>query len=279
VRVHELAGLSDGFRLARELVERYWEQVYPLPEEGGTAGDRVYSLGGLSGEGAREGTLIAPINRLLITKPRNLDSYSFVDYRDAVELEKKGKGVKVPAGAVTLAKLRAAAADTPAEFYQDLVDNLTACKEEFSRLTAALDQRCGPDSPPSTGTHKVLEAFLDGVKDLAGARLKTGPAAPAAEAAPAEAAAATPGAPTPAVINLEAEVIRTREEAFRDLLRLAAYFRQTEPHGIISYALEQIVRWGRMSLPELLAELITKDDIRKDLFKQVGITPPAPPPK
>src|SRR5262249_7653302 len=31
VRLHAFAGLRDGFRLARELVEKYWERLYPLP--------------------------------------------------------------------------------------------------------------------------------------------------------------------------------------------------------------------------------------------------------
>src|SRR5256885_12900644 len=29
VRLHGFAGLRDGFRLARELVERYWDGLYP----------------------------------------------------------------------------------------------------------------------------------------------------------------------------------------------------------------------------------------------------------
>src|SRR5512135_1813636 len=31
LRQHGYAGLRDGFRLARELVEKYWDQLYPLP--------------------------------------------------------------------------------------------------------------------------------------------------------------------------------------------------------------------------------------------------------
>jgi type VI secretion system protein ImpA len=70
------------------------------------------------------------------------------------------------------------------------------------------------------------------------------------------------------------DVIATREDAFRCLLKVAAFFRQTEPHTVLSYSLEQAVRWGRMPLPELLTELIPDDSARLNLFKQVGITPP-----
>ena len=33
VRMQGFAGLRDGFRLARELVEQFWEALYPLPDE------------------------------------------------------------------------------------------------------------------------------------------------------------------------------------------------------------------------------------------------------
>src|SRR2546425_1256477 len=59
VRLHGFAGLRDGFRLARELGERYWDGLYPVPDEEGVA-TRVAPLTGLNGEDA-DGTLIAPI--------------------------------------------------------------------------------------------------------------------------------------------------------------------------------------------------------------------------
>src|SRR5262249_21846480 len=35
VRLHGFAGLRDGFRLARELVEQFWDSLYPTPDEEG----------------------------------------------------------------------------------------------------------------------------------------------------------------------------------------------------------------------------------------------------
>src|SRR5205085_11733819 len=65
VRLEGFAGLRDGFRLARELVERFWDGLYPLPDEDGVA-TRVAALTGLNGDNA-EGTLINPIARVPIT--------------------------------------------------------------------------------------------------------------------------------------------------------------------------------------------------------------------
>ncbi len=73
------------------------------------------------------------------------------------------------------------------------------------------------------------------------------------------------------------EEVRTREDAFRELLKLADFFRRTEPQAVLSFALEQVVRWGRLSLPELMMELIPDEAPRKNLFKQVGIRPETKP--
>jgi type VI secretion system protein ImpA len=68
--------------------------------------------------------------------------------------------------------------------------------------------------------------------------------------------------------------VATRQEALRTLLRVSEYFRRTEPHSPISYALEQAVRWAHMPLPELLSELVTDRSTREEIFKRTGITEP-----
>ncbi len=64
-RTHGFAGLRDGFKLTRGLVEQFWDGIFPTPDEEGVP-SRVAPLTGLNGEDA-EGTLIAPINRIPIT--------------------------------------------------------------------------------------------------------------------------------------------------------------------------------------------------------------------
>ena len=66
----------------------------------------------------------------------------------------------------------------------------------------------------------------------------------------------------------------TRDDAIRTLKQVADFFRRTEPHSPISYSLDQAVRWGRMSLPDLLGELIDDDTTRAGLFRLAGIPTP-----
>lgn len=74
----------------------------------------------------------------------------------------------------------------------------------------------------------------------------------------------------PMVVDLVPGAILSREAAFEQLLRVADYFRRSEPQSIVGFALEQVVRWGRMPLPELLAEFVPDGDPRAK-FRWLGI--------
>ena len=65
--------------------------------------------------------------------------------------------------------------------------------------------------------------------------------------------------------------MHSRAEAIKQLDLVAEFFRKTEPHSPMSYAIEQVVRWSGLSLPELLQELITDGDARNGYFKLSGI--------
>jgi type VI secretion system protein ImpA len=276
VRLHGFAGLRDGFRLARELAERYWEDLYPLPDEDGLD-TRVAPLTGLNGDDA-EGTLITPIARVPLTAGSSVGPFAAFHYQQALTLgqvaDEAARQARIDQGAVPLATFEQAVAETPAPFFTDLVDDLTQCQDEFAKLGVLLEEKCGAKAPPSTQIRSALAACLDTVTNMARDKLAGQAAlaeAPAEEEQAAAPAAEANGAAGPAV----AGVIRTREDAFATLLKVAEFFRRTEPHTPISYALEQAVRWGRMSLPELLTELIPDEGVRSGFFKQVGIKPPS----
>ena len=55
------------------------------------------------------------------------------------------------------------------------------------------------------------------------------------------------------------------------LKAVADFFRRSEPHSPLPFALEQAVRWGQMPLPQLLRELIPDEGARHNLFKLTGI--------
>lgn len=277
LRLEGFTGLRDGFRLARELVEKYWDGLYPLPDELGLA-TRVAPLAALNGEDT-EGTLIAPIARVPLTDGSSAGRLSYADYQEALSFNKitdpKLREKKLAQGALSMETFQKAVAETPPKFFTTLMEDLQQCLGEFARLYEALDKKCGASAPPSTHIRTALVTIIDVIKDVARHKLQTAPAKQEQPAA-SEGAGKDPSRDGAAATGNGA---LTREEAFRELLKLAEFFRRTEPQSVVSYALEQVVRWGQLSLPELLIELIPDEAPRRNVFKQVGIRPPEPPPK
>ncbi len=61
------------------------------------------------------------------------------------------------------------------------------------------------------------------------------------------------------------------KKPFKTWALLPIFFRKTEPHSPMSYAIEQVIRWSDLSLPELLQELIQDGEARNGFFKLSGI--------
>lgn len=279
-RVHGFTGLRDGFRLTRELVAAFWDDLYPTPDEEGLT-TKVAALSGLNGDDA-EGTLLAPIRTIPLTDSDTHGRLNYANYQQALAtskiLDPKVKEKKVAAGAMSFEKVQAAMNETGNGFVKALYEDLTAAQEQFDQLNAVLDGKCGAAAPPSSAIRSLLADVLAAVKDVARDKLAVmqmaAAAATAAEAAPADAngkQAARSDDDDDAGGGERLPPIRNREDALNALLKLADYFRRTEPHSMVPHALEQAVRWARMPLIELMAELIPDDDARGALFKQVGI--------
>jgi type VI secretion system protein ImpA len=278
-REHGFAGLRDGFRLTRELCEQFWDGVHPRPDEDGYA-HTVAQLTGLCGDES-EGALIAPILNLPIANGPSFRPLSSADYQQATQVEQMTdpdrRAQRIEQGAVTLQLFERAAAETPEDWYRTLLDDVDQCLDEFNRLSQVLDERCGQNAdgysaaPPASQVRSALEGCRDRVRSLARS-LAAGAGEDADQPPPVTGNLATiPGTQQTAVSTGK---VVTREDAFRLLLQVADFFRRTEPHSPVSYALEQAVRWGRMGLPELMSELVSDDAMRQEIFRRVGLLKP-----
>ncbi|MCE7629256.1 hypothetical protein LZT04_15505, partial [Vibrio fluvialis] len=66
------------------------------------------------------------------------------------------------------------------------------------------------------------------------------------------------------------EALASREQAFAELQRIADYFLATEPHSPIYLLLKRAIRWGGMSLPELLEELVGDNNAVQQRIEQLA---------
>jgi type VI secretion system protein ImpA len=274
LRSHGVGGLRDGFRLARQLVESFWDRLYPSPDEDGISA-RVAPLAGLNGEGA-DGTLIQPIRKVPITEYGDSGQFTLAQYEQASELLRLGDETKVQqriaAGSVTLETIENSARQSAPEFFIGLLDDLAACLEEFDKLCAALEAACGRDAPPSSRIRGLLTTMVDAVRHIARDVIPT--------SAPVIASATAADGPAVSVIGAvqAATALTSREEAFRTLLKVAEYFRQTEPQSLVSYVIEEAVRRAKLPLPQLLDELIPDAAARRLFLIAAGVQPPGEPP-
>ncbi|AMV23272.1 hypothetical protein VT84_02610 [Gemmata sp. SH-PL17] len=277
-RTQGVAGIRDGFKLARGLAENFWDGLLPAPDEDGLA-TTLGPLAGLNGDDA-EGTLIAPINRIAITDSASFGKLTTAVYLQAVAVAKivdpEARERRIAAGSPSMEMVQKAVDETPAPFYRTLVEDLTAALEEFAKLNAVLDEKGGRFAPPSSAIRNGLEGVLAAINDVARGKLAVTAtaAAPTSDAPSGTDAGGQPNTGTGGDSGAGGErlpTVRTRDDALNAILQLSDYFRRTEPHSMVPYALEQAVRWARMPLPELMTELIDDDSARRALFKQVGI--------
>ena len=276
VRLAGFAGLRDGFRLIEGLVTQFWDGLYPQPDEDGIS-TRVAAVSGLNGEGG-EGTLILPIRKVPLTHGTE-HAFALWQFEQATDLERQAdpekKAAKVADGAVSMEAFTASVAATRAGDFIDLIADIEAAQEALAAMGAALDQAAGSDAPSCGKLRDTLAAVADAVRFFAADKL--------AEAAAGDDAAAGDETP-PAGSGAEAEAAgggeggrkrrqgyETREEALAELTRIAAFFRKYEPHSPISYTLEEVVRRGSLTLPQLLEELVQDAEARRLFLLSSGI--------
>jgi type VI secretion system protein ImpA len=244
LRQHSFGGLRDGFVLARRLAEQFWDDLYPGPK----SEDRVSQF-----EGLLQGALLLPIRQVPITEGTE---FSELDYDEA-----KRKGGPL------LQQIEQQARQSSTEFLIRLAAELQGAIAELEHLAKVLKEKCGKDedgadvAPSPRDVVKAMEGVLGAVAALAGDRLKTPPHQPAA--------AATAATPVP---NGQPETsVMTRELAFKQLRELAEFFRKSDTHSFIAQHLDEAIRWGGLSLSELLGELISQESLRKEVFTRIGI--------
>ena len=271
-RLKGFAGLRDGFHLTSALVEQYWEHWLPEPDESAIE-DLVMPMAGLNGVDA-EGTLIVPIRNVPITAETSAGTFAGWHYQQGVALqqaEAEARQKRIDAGAVTLERIVQAGTESGAEFYQAALDDLGECQAEYVSLCALLDERCGQQAPPQSNIKNALESCREALRYAGKEVLFEEPDEDEADAG--GIVEGDSGGPSGASTSYP----RSREQAFKTLSELSEFFLRNEPHSPISYALKQVVRWGHMSLPDLLEELIAEEGARQNLFRLAGIKKPDPP--
>jgi type VI secretion system protein ImpA len=264
IRKAGFRGLRDGFSLIRQLIETFWDNIYPLPDDDGIA-TRLAALTGLNGEGA-EGVLIAPIRTAYITEgSQSGQPFSYWQYKQALDAQRmtgeQARAEQIAKNGFNLDDIQNVVNQSSQEFYVNLRDDVRDALEEYKRIGQLLVERCGVhDSPPTSNIVNILTDTLSAITHIAREKLPEPETTDGAAGAEVSGEASVGGA------------IKSRAEALKQLGYISQFFRRTEPHSPLSYIIEKAVRWGDMSLGELMHELIPDSSSRSTYSSLTGVT-------
>ena len=275
VRAHGLAGLRDGFEMSRQLVEGFWDGLYPLPDEDGME-TRVAPFSGLNGEGG-DGTLILPIRKIPLSEGEPL--FSGWQYEQAVEVaqiaDEERRERRLAEGALSMAQVEASFDQCSQAFLRDLLEDCDGAIAAFSALNDAFTAAAGQESPPTSNIRNRLDDLRRIIAGAASDRVMAPEAAGEADdAGETGADGAIAGNAGPAAPAGPPGAINSREQAFQTLSKVADYFRRHEPQAPTAYVIENLIRRGNMSFQDLVAELLEDAEARKRMLIAAGIKPP-----
>jgi type VI secretion system protein ImpA len=261
VKQHGLAGLRDGLLLFRRLCEASWEKLYPDVKDG--IDMRLDPLANMFDGASGKGLNIpqAVVTSPLTNGPKG--RFSVLDYEMA-----QRPGAE--------AKMEAFNQSVQASKPEDCKNELDAVGEalaEREKLHKHLQTRLG-NTGPAPGFVKVREC-LEKCQVLARTiweKIKPVGPPPGEETdkGAEDGKGAAKGPP---------RAVASRAEVYRQLADCARLLRELEPHSPIPYLIQRCVDLGALPFPDMIKELVRKDDVLKDMNRELGIKEAGPPPK
>jgi type VI secretion system protein ImpA len=265
VHLHGFAGLRDGLTLLHGLCDRFWDNVYPLTDEG----DLEIRAAPLQSLLERNSPMW--VSEISLTKnpikAADSDDQIPVTYNlwhsiVIAQLEDK-KPLQGP--------MDQAGAESPTDFLQRLYEDMEESESALFTLRQLMDDRFGSFAP---GTTAVAEAIAKCKSRVATVLAKRGVNVGQTEESVGGAGAGSEEAASAGYSGGNGTVggpINSREQALDKLREVADYFRRTEPHSPVPYLIQRAINWSRMSFDQLLIELVKDENSRLDINTTLGI--------
>lgn len=244
LRTDGWAGFSEGLALLHGYLEQYWEDVYPLVEEG----DPYFRVNALFNLCDTQ-RFVNALRRTPVVQSRMAGSFSLRDYLAAAAVSRQQPsedGEEPPGqGAVDPNLIRAAFAEADAERLTRDAGSVDAAVTVLGAIEAIANEKLGSDAPDLSPMSKVLRQIKGWLDAERAAARGESPAesADAANGAEASAQAGLPGA------------INSPEQAIQALDMVSDYFRRREPSSPVPLLLERAKRLVRQDFLALMRDL------------------------
>lgn len=265
-----LENLQNSLEILDFLVTNDWANLHPMPPEEKLKADddvgkqrewaesRVKPLVQLVGDTAESGLLYMPLQMLTLVAD--------IDYGRFFAAEKSGK----------LADLKAQALGALSSEREKVIERILTLGKIYETLVSIekkVSEQCSSVGVQGISFRFVKESvdrLLKTLRYLVEEGLPRWPLDPeevdiVSHEPEVETLASSEEASFNGVIEQTAPkgtaitgvgAVANREQALKELQKIAEYFLQAEPHSPIYMLLKRAIRWGHMPLPELLEELI-----------------------
>lgn len=147
--------------------------------------------------------------------------------------------------------------------------NLGEVNKQLEAFIEAVQERMNPGVNPlhklASGVREQLERLgQTGGGDSEGSKTDRHETVAGPDSSEEASYRATPGATAGAIAN--------RAQAFQQLEKVAQFLEKTEPHSPVHMLLRKAVAWGRLSMQEVLAELLAEQNsAREHVWEMLGV--------
>lgn len=253
LRREGIGGLTAGLSLCRDLVERFWDHLFPEIEEG----DIELRAAPLEWVGLKldVGVRLVPLTRSGLTYLSYLESRAIgyeASVADDYERKKERTRLVEQDGRLPPEEFDKAVDATPKAWYKQLDADFGAAFAALDALTEAGRQRFGEDAPSYAALRGALEEVHRVEGQLLAHKLELEPDPPEPVAAAPEIGGALPdessaGATTAAAAaaRLAAEPT-SADDAAAHVAAAARFLRQRSPTSPAPYLLLRALRWGEL---------------------------------
>lgn len=244
VKTAGVAGLEAGLGVMRTLLERYWDQLYPLldAEDDNDPTFRVNSLiAALVGE-----EVLRAQRQAALVESRQFGKHSLRGWRIATGVIKVEEGADP---ATDLTKIDAAFSDAPLESLSQMAALVGAAVDHLNAIQhILLDKADGipDDLKPLSADLRDMKSLVDGHLEKRGVNIG---------AAPGDAAAAEGGDASGVPAQSLSGVIRNRSDVLTTIDKICDYYAKAEPSSPVPLLLQRAKRLVNKDFMEILRDL------------------------
>lgn len=286
-RLDGVAGIEASMTLLADLIETYWDDnLYPPEDEEDGIEARFQPLSGLSGgSGDKDGTLIMPLRRVVLAGDPVTGELRYIDrvtadaqFAASQSSSSDNKAQLAAEANEAFTAIEALARRLSGRALRKAIESLAAGEAGWRRAVSFISERTKPRFPSASRVSDELRSmreWLEGLAKLVPEEAGEDAEAEAATGAEGEAGGGPIGQGAGGAMVLGR--ISNRADALRAVTAAAEYFERFEPHAPMGATLREVDRRARMSLADLLEELIPDSDTRETFYWRSGIRPPQPP--